>query len=829
MKNETSLNPCPIVTNKILLVALRMHKKHFIILFAICIISNTVKAQQSGYETLNSLAAKLVTTVDNSASLYVHLDKTVHSAGGTIWCKGYLVQQSNRIPITSPTTVYIDLVNGADSIISHLILESGDLKLEAAIPIPYKLSPGYYTIRAYTSEMVKNNPNGIFYSPVYITNTGSSASVESINCFQASTGKAPVEEIQIIPEGNWLINGIDNKVAVLSFNKQGIPVPIAGIVKDNRDSIVASFKTGANGSTTFFLQPVKTRKYKAIITKEGAIWKEINLPDAPINAYQLAITKEDASNIYARIGLSDLLYTKTPVSYLIGMSKGRICFSAMGKGMYAVTIPKKNFPAGIAEFFLFDEKQELVSRRKIYTGLESTTVKLETDKKEYMGRSTVKLSVTITDTAGKAVPALLSVSVTDQKMVPYYFAPSFPNYSEKSNATLFLQNRFPYKDLTATEKESLLIADNSPLALKPAQKSESDTTIDIPGITIKGHLLKSDNEPVANQPISLMSEQQRNILLFDTTDNTGYFEFRKARFYDSTLFFIYSDTKNQKVADWKISLENDKNIFQDNSSSEKYCVTDSSILQNIKSYTKSNADSFLTGNTRAWLAEVSIKSSSKKGKSDNPKNRFSNIITREQLSKLNLSSMANAIKMLPGVIMIGNQLTLRGGMQGIDNSAGADLEPMVVVDGVPAKISSGGVTDYLNSFNPDNIDYIEVLKGPEAAFYASRSGNGVIVIKTGLPGNYSSKQNNMKGFYPAGFHFAPEFYQPNYQIDAVREAQFSDNRSTIYWNGHLQTDENGKTQVQFFTADPRSTYLITLTGITSKGEIIYKQLTISRN
>lgn len=87
----------------------------------------------------------------------------------------------------------------------------------------------------------------------------------------------------------------------------------------------------------------------------------------------------------------------------------------------------------------------------------------------------------------------------------------------------------------------------------------------------------------------------------------------------------------------------------------------------------------------------------------------------------------------------------------------------------------------------------------------------------------------MKGFYPAGFHFAPEFYQPNYQIDAVREAQFSDNRSTIYWNGHLQTDENGKTQVQFFTADPRSTYLITLTGITSKGEIIYKQLTISRN
>lgn len=97
--------------------------------------------------------------------------------------------------------------------------------------------------------------------------------------------------------------------------------------------------------------------------------------------------------------------------------------------------------------------------------------------------------------------------------------------------------------------------------------------------------------------------------------------------------------------------------------------------------------------------------------------------------------MANAIKMLPGVIMIGNQLTLRGGMQGIDNSAGADLEPMVVVDGVPAKISSGGVTDYLNSFNPDNIDYIEDLRRrklpsmhPEVAMVLLLSKQGYLGI-----------------------------------------------------------------------------------------------------
>lgn len=83
------------------------------------------------------------------------------------------------------------------------------------------------------------------------------------------------------------------------------------------------------------------------------------------------------------------------------------------------------------------------------------------------------------------------------------------------------------------------------MALKPAQKSESDTTIDIPGITIKGHLLKSDNEPVANQPISLMSEQQRNILLFDTTDNTGYLSSERQDFtiVHCSLFIQIQKTK----------------------------------------------------------------------------------------------------------------------------------------------------------------------------------------------------------------------------------------------------------------------------------------------
>lgn len=803
-----------------------MRTKHFILFLGLLYIAKTANTQTSGYDLLNAVSGKLVNSVDNSTSIFLHIDKTIQSAGGTIWCKAYLFQQSTNIPITTPTTVYIDLVNYKDSTIKHLLLESSDLRLEAAISIPATVPQGYYTIRAYTSEMVKNNPKGIFYCPIYITNSKTVAKEEA-NCFFVPAEKKPAR-IQFIPEGNWLINGIDNKVVVLSFNKEGEPVPVSGIIKDSRDSVVASFKIGASGAGSFSFQPVKSRKYKAIISKDGAVWKEENLPDVPINAYQLAITKEDASTINARIGLSDLLYTKTPSSYLVGMSKGKICFTAMGKGMYAVSIPKANFPAGVADFYLFDENQVVVSRRKLYIAKETATVTMETDKKEYFGRSTVKMSVSITDNEGKPLQSLLSVAVVDQKLLPSSTAPSFQNYTSKNNNALFLQNRFPYKELTASEKDAFLVTDNLPLEIPPAIAPNTNTAAEIPGIIIKGHLLKANREPVANQPISLMSEEQRNILLFDTTDNSGYFEFSKARFYDSTKFFIYADVKNQQVPDWIISLDKEDITFKDAVPLENYCVTDPIIQQNIQNHIRIMADSIASGNSKIWLQEIIVKASSKKGQHDNPKNRFTNIITREQLSKLNLSSTVNAVKMIPGVVMIGNQLTIRGGMQGIDNSAGTDLEPLVVVDGVPARISSG-VSDYLNSLNPDNIDYIEVLKGPEAAIYGTRSGNGVIIVKTGLPGNHSNKQKNMKAFYPAGFHYAPDFFQPPYDVDAVRDASFNDNRSTIYWNGHLQTDDKGKVQLQFYTGDTRTTYLITLTGITAKGDIITKQMTISRN
>lgn len=80
----------------------------------------------------------------------------------------------------------------------------------------------------------------------------------------------------------------------------------------------------------------------------------------------------------------------------------------------------------------------------------------------------------------------------------------------------------------------------------------------------------------------------------------------------------------------------------------------------------------------------------------------------------NFSNIYEVLKTIQGVTVSGTQVFIRG--IGSIN----DTTPLFVVDGV--------IVNSIADISPSNIKSIELLKGPDAAVYGVRGGNGVILI-----------------------------------------------------------------------------------------------------
>ena len=155
----------------------------------------------------------------------------------------------------------------------------------------------------------------------------------------------------------------------------------------------------------------------------------------------------------------------------------------------------------------------------------------------------------------------------------------------------------------------------------------------------------------------------------------------------------------------------------------------------------------------------------------------------------------------------GSRITIRG-----NNSIGGNTQALIVVDGVPinadgidsggsvynSQVTGGGITD----INPNDVESISVLKGPNAAaLYGSRAGNGVILITT----KKGSKSDRLGVTLNTNVTFDDPMFLPEYQnqygqgslgaagTDLVNDwytgswGQRLDGSSQLYFNGQQRS------------------------------------------
>jgi TonB-linked SusC/RagA family outer membrane protein len=129
-------------------------------------------------------------------------------------------------------------------------------------------------------------------------------------------------------------------------------------------------------------------------------------------------------------------------------------------------------------------------------------------------------------------------------------------------------------------------------------------------------------------------------------------------------------------------------------------------------------------------------------------NAIAKIETATLVKEQPITSMQDVLNgRTAGVTMIASNGTVGGGarvrIRGL-SSASLSNDPLVIVDGVRVEQGSpdisgrlgdtfvgGGRPNFLNNLNPEEIESMEIVKGPSAAtLYGTQSANGVIVITT---------------------------------------------------------------------------------------------------
>ncbi|WP_026993987.1 SusC/RagA family TonB-linked outer membrane protein [Flectobacillus major] len=134
----------------------------------------------------------------------------------------------------------------------------------------------------------------------------------------------------------------------------------------------------------------------------------------------------------------------------------------------------------------------------------------------------------------------------------------------------------------------------------------------------------------------------------------------------------------------------------------------------------------------------------------------------------------NLVNALSGKIAGVNITNSQGGMGSSrivirgETSIAGNNQPLFIIDGVPVDNTQNGIgsgRDFANAIadvNPDDIESISVLKGPNsAALYGSRASNGVILIKT--KSGKSAKKKGLGVTLNAGFTAENLLVLPDYQ------------------------------------------------------------------
>jgi hypothetical protein len=771
--------------------------------------------------------------------VFLHLDKPYYVAGDTLWFKAYLQDAATHKIDSASRVLYVDLLNlETNKLIRHLsipVLGTGT----GAITLSDTLTQGNYALRAYTNYMRNFSEEFFFHQKIKIW----AFKPTEDNTEGISPTAIDIAEVNFFPEGGDLVTNLESRVAFKAINKLGKGVETTGFILDNKGDSTVFFNTSHLGMGIFQFKPEANKTYTAYLKKLDGTWIKRTMPKALYAGYTLAISSlANKDKVKVFISSQNAVGSDTSGTLLLVASqRSKICF--IGK------IPKKNANQGVniaksvfeddgvVTITLLTEKAEPLCERLIFIKQKKQLkLTIQTDKAVYKPREKVTLSVEALDSGGKPVQGEFSLSVTDasqvlheaysQNLLSYMLltsdvSPRENNYTEPSIRGFIEQPSayFNEADPEANLKLDILMMTQGwrRYLWQDANTKPKVNFFVEDGLYVSGVAKRPNGKVSPNTTITMMfqdSRTKKSSLRFEGADSLGRFAFYNLNIIDTTALFLQA-TKEKGGKNLILRLDKDsipaivpsKNIMPIDLS-DANAKEFAGFLRKSRAALELEKKSIF--NKSKLLQEVTVKATVQRDTRTNyktPSKRFS--IDEEHLCDGAISVMSMLVGRVAGVNIQGapgqETVVFRG----------QNITPAFFIDGMAV------TQDMLETINPCDIEFLDVLKDGEA--FTTGSALGIsILTKRGNPNYDWSKDTNQDSpnvvmLKKVGYARAKEFYAPTYLPSSIFEKP--DFRSTLFWQPVVKTDANGKASISFYNSDATNKINVNMQGIAPTGKI----------
>jgi hypothetical protein len=344
------------------------------------------------------------------------------------------------------------------------------------------------------------------------------------------------------------------------------------------------------------------------------------------------------------------------------------------------------------------------------------------------------------------------------------------------------------------------------------------------GLLLKGKVMSSlGQKGLSNHQVNIVPLDGMGQMATTTSDEDGNFEFRNLQMFRGAQYFLQATREGAMAQNARFEVE--WPLPQPKGTIE---VVQGQMLESDQSKAylayadrKQKIDSMYNFTDEILLDEITIRG--KSNALDGPRswhgNEFADDVLNIDQSMYGFSNLLDLLAgRLAGVSIYRNpegreQLSIRGSAQ----------EPLILLDGFQLNypMAAGySPTDMrtILSMNIPDIDRVEVLRDVSSAgIYGLQAFGGVIAIFSKEGGRAVEKTiatKTAKGYEPGTF-----FSGPNYEVEDQEHAK-PDLRTTLYWDGAMQLDQNGVYEAKFFSSDNSRRYLVIVEGISDQGKPI---------